>query len=407
MPVEIIMPKFGFTLETSEIVNWLKQEGDTVESGEPVCEVTTDKVNMEVEAPENGTLYKILYDAGSTVEVPSVIAYMLRPGEVAPDLLPDAAPAVSTSEPAAREAAPAAAPASTPSADVPASPIARRVAEDSAVDLSSIQGTGPKQRIMRRDVEQALQTPSSGKPAASPAARRMAAEAGLDLKQIAGSGPGGRVQGWDVADYLAASSAQPAAAPAPISHDGDRQIIRLEGMRRTIANRLQQSFQTAPHIFVEVEVDMGGIEAMRARLKNRDQKLSVTSVLVKACAAVLKDHPAVNATLENDEISMWSAANIGVAVALDDGLIVPVIQDAGSLSLREIQSTIGDLTQRARNNALRLDDVSGGTFTISNMGMMGVSRFTAIINPPQVAILAVGRTAQQFVPDENGQPVLR
>jgi pyruvate dehydrogenase E2 component (dihydrolipoamide acetyltransferase) len=184
-------------------------------------------------------------------------------------------------------------------------------------------------------------------------------------------------------------------------------VIKLEGMRRTIAARMQQSFQQAPHTFFEANIDTAGIDALRAKLKARGEKLSVTSIIVKACAWTLKRHPHLNATLIGDEITLWSDCNIGVAVALENGLIVPVVRRADEKSLQTIQNEIDDLAARARSNALKLNDLADGTFTVSNLGMYGIDRFTAIINPPQVAILAVGRAVRQFVPDDKGDPVAK
>ncbi|MEL6270442.1 MAG: dihydrolipoamide acetyltransferase family protein [Chloroflexota bacterium] len=177
-------------------------------------------------------------------------------------------------------------------------------------------------------------------------------------------------------------------------------------MRKRIAQRMQESFRDAPHIFFDATVDMRGILALRQRIKAQDEKLSVTSVIVKACAWTLMQHPMMNATFDGQSITVWDAAHVGVAVALDNGLIVPVVHNADKLSLRQIQQQITDLAGRARDGKLTPDDMQGGTFTVSNLGMFGVDRFTAIVNPPQVAIVAVGRTVEQFVPDENGNPVL-
>ncbi|PJF30847.1 MAG: 2-oxo acid dehydrogenase subunit E2 [Candidatus Thermofonsia Clade 1 bacterium] len=396
MPVPIIMPKFGFTLESCEIVQWLVREGDRVRSGDPLCEVTTDKVNMEVEATEDGIVHQILYKAGDVVPVTEVICYLLREDEVA------------------QAAAPV--PTSTAQSVPTATPLARRIAESNHLDLTAVQGSGRDGKITRRDVEQALD-----KVRATPAARRLAAEHGVDLAQIHGTGPRGRVQGTDVQAALTAHTVEVPQAPAkplgkrdtqpiappPISEPLDRRVVRLEGMRRTIAQRLQKSFQTAPHIFLEATAEMSAVAHLRSVLKARGAKLTVTALLIKACAWALGKHPALNATIEGDEISYWNTANIGMAVALDDGLIVPVIHSAERLSLQAIQQEVDRLAELARTGKLTLDQVSGGTFTISNMGMFGVDRFTAIINPPQVAILAVGRIVQQFVPDQEGKPVLK
>jgi len=408
MPVPIILPKFGFTLETADIVQWLKQDGDTVRAGDPICEVTTDKVNMEVEAPEEGTLFGLLYKMGDTVPVTEVIAYLLRPGEARPDRLPilagQADKASTQSKPEQIQL----------SQRMSISPLAQRVAEAANVDLRRIQGTGRNQRITRRDVESALTNPE-GKVRATPAARHLAEQNDVDLRQIDGTGPRGRVQVSDVQAVLSKQAAQESTVIDRTKHALSLQatppeaprIVKLEGMRRTIAIRLQKSFQTAPHIFFDAQIDTGGIDTLRVSLKERDEKLSVTTILVKACAWALFKHPWLNATIDGEEIALWPTANIGVAVALDEGLVVPVVHHAERLHLRDIQTAVDTLAERARSNTLHLNDMVDGTFTISNLGMYGVDRFTAIINPPQVAILAVGRIQQFFVPDENDQPVLR
>ncbi len=420
MPIPIILPKFGFTLETADIVQWLKHDGDSVRAGDPICEVTTDKVNMEVEAPEAGTLFGILYEAGATVPVTEVICYLLRPGEAKPENLPVRSTSAETSP---------AQPMTTPSSageksakDVSATPVAQRVAEAAHLDLSRVQGSGPGNRIMRKDVESALAQPP-GKVRATPAARHLADQTGVDLTTLAGSGPRGRIQAADVQavttrqTYIEPIYDTPAAAAVahdvPTTHSSDSTTtelprkVKLEGMRRTIATRLQKSFQTAPHIFFDAQIDMSGIERLRASLKARSEKLSVTAILVKACAGVLLRHPWLNATIDDETINLWPTANIGVAVALEAGLIVPVVPNAERLAMRAIQSKVDDLATRARANTLKISDMMDGTFTISNLGMYGVDRFTAIINPPQVGILAVGRSVRQFVPDADDQPVLR
>ncbi len=423
MPIPIILPKFGFTLETADIVQWLKQDGDRVRSGEPICEVTTDKVNMEVEAPEDGTLFSPLYEAGATVPVTEVIAYLLRPDEARPEQLPTSdrasfsAPLPQSVEGIVAALSPTA---RTGSDDIDATPVAQRVAEVTQVDLSRVRGSGPNNRIMRRDVESAVSSEDS-KVRATPAARHLAMQTGVNLASIAGSGPRGRVQAADVQAVV--QQPQPLTTSPHIERQNQEaefgvssvsdllndapKIVKLEGMRKTIATRLQKSFQTAPHIFFDAQVDTSGIDGLRTKLKARGEKLSVTSLLVKACAWALLRHPWLNSTLDAEEISLWPTVNVGVAVALDAGLIVPVVHHAERLSMHEIQTQVDDLANRARANKLGLGDLADGTFTISNLGMFGVDRFTAIINPPQVGILAVGRTQRLFVPDENDQPVLR
>ncbi|HLV33986.1 MAG TPA: dihydrolipoamide acetyltransferase family protein [Spirillospora sp.] len=386
MPVPVYLPRFDPSHKSSTILRWLVSEGAAVREGDPVCEVTSDKVDMEIEAPADGTLAGVQYPVGAEVPAATVIAYVLAEGESTADL----------PQPAA------AAPAKSGATDGSRiSPVARRIAEERQIALDTVTGTGPGGRITRRDVETALPAPP-GKVRATPAARRLAREFDVPLENISGSGPRGRVQGTDVqalVDQRQAAISQSGATTKP-------QVIKLEGMRRAIAARMQHSSQTAPHIFVEVQVDGSRIEQLRSAIKARGERLSVTALLVKACAWALQRHPRLNATLEDDVLSLWPKPHIGVAVALDDGLIVPVIHAAQAHSLRQTQTAVDDLAARARSGSLRPDDLAGGTFTISNLGMFAVDRFTAIINPPQVAILAAGRMARQFVPNEHDQPTL-
>ncbi len=416
MATAVILPKFGFTLESSRIVRWLVNEGDTVREGDPLCEVETDKVNMEVEATADGVVAGIQYPAGADVPVTNVICYILKPGESADAILaPEHASAVAAesaaSTPAPAQPSTSAAQKAANGVPINASPLAIRVAEEHGIDLASVQGSGAGGKITRADVEALIAAKDTPKIRATPAARRIAAENAVELSTVTGTGPKGRIQGTDVTAAVARKPAAvldmpsaPSSAPEPTP--GNR-VIKLEGMRRTIATRMQQSFQQAPHTFFEANIDTAGVDALRARLKARNEKLSVTSIIVKACAWTLKRHPYLNATLTGDEITLWSDCNIGVAVALENGLIVPVVHKVDGKSLQTIQTEIDDLAARARSNALRLNDLADGTFTVSNLGMYGIDRFTAIINPPQVAILAVGRAVRQFVPDEHGSPVAK
>lgn len=427
MAIPVILPKFGFTQETADLVQWLVKEGDTVRAGDPIAEVTTEKVNMEVEAPEDGTIYGFKYSAGVTLPVTEVICFLARPGEAVP-----------TGEAPTPVAAPESAQSAQANSVNTATPLAKRIAETSNVALESVQGSGRNGKIMRRDVE-ALMTPvatpdttpqiqpqQNGKVRATPAARALAAEHTIDLGAINGTGPSGRVQRADVENYVESRAQNQAMSvqadpvtvqseivPVDASMPALQQVqptvrqIPLEGVRKVIANRLQKSFQTAPHIFFDAAIDMTQAEALRSRYKARNQKLSLTAIIARACTWALRKHEYVNATLENEIISLHESVNLGVAVALDNGLIVPVIHRAESLDLPGLQSALDGQVEKAKANRLGMNDVSGGTFTISNLGMYGVDRFTAIINPPQVAILAVGRTVRQFVPDEAGNPVVR
>lgn len=425
MAKKVIMPRFGMTQEEGTIVNWIVEDGEYVERGDPLCEVTTDKVNMEVEAPGDGILAGIRYTAGDTVPVTEVIAYILAEGESLPE-------EKSKRKPSPKDSGVIMPPAEFPGDDkrIKATPVARRMATVEGLELDGIPGSGKEGTITRQDLEvflsgkpkEARLPPAQGDVRATPAARRLAREKHIDLGEIKGSGPGGRVQGWDVQDAvqqlahegeLASRSAQletekvtgiPLQGSLPV-------VLKLEGIRRTIAERMQASWQTIPHIAFSVDIDMGRVIAMReninARLSDELSPVSMTAVMVKACAAALRQHPRLNSYFRADKILLMQEVNIGVAVALEEGLIVPVVNQADLKPLIQIAQEISDLSQRARRGDLSPQDVVDGTFTLSNLGMFAVDHFTAIINPPQVAILAAGRIAKRFIPDEAGNPVWR
>lgn len=415
MAKEVIMPKFGFTQEDSQIVEWLVKEGDTVEAGDPLLEVTTDKVNMEVEAPASGILAGIRAAVGDTVPVTQIIAYILAPGEELPPEAAGNGAAAPSKAAQSQESAPAAVPTASPAA-VPTT-VAARFAAAKGVDISQVAGTGAGGRVTKQDVEAFLATHDqpadeiySGKVRATPAARRIARETGLDLIGVAGSGPRGRVQAMD-AEAAATAAPTFAAIVAPSATAGEPVRVPFTTMRRTIARTLQHSAQEAPHITFQADIDMTNLQALVARaneLRPADaEKVTLTAALARAVAWGLSRHPTINSHIGDDEILVWPTANLGIAVALDDGLIVPVVKDAGAKGIGQLSDEIRDLSRRARQGKLRPDDLADGTFSISNLGMMGIDRFTAIINPPQVGILAVGRARRQFVPDEQDQPVVR
>ncbi|MCK5318120.1 MAG: 2-oxo acid dehydrogenase subunit E2 [Anaerolineales bacterium] len=407
MAKAVIMPKFGMAQEEATIVEWLVKEGDFVENDDPIAEVTTDKVNMEVGAPAEGYIRGFRFQEGDTVPVTKVIAYILKEGEEPPTVDEDPIPTVEAErteptvkvEPALEE--------------VKASPVARRVADAQGVQLTQVAGSGRDGRITRADVERHLTT---GTPAAvvsdvagvraTPAARRVARERQLDLSLIPGSGPHGRVQEADAHAFQAAPR-----MPAPsYAVTGEPVLVPLEGMRKTIAERMQASAQNAPHISFTLNVDMSRVIAFRNSVNERlpagQTKVSMTALIVKLTAWALRRHPFMNAYMRDDGVLLLPNVNIGVAVALESGLIVPVVRDADQKGLHQIATDVDDISQRARTGQLLPDDVAYGSFTVSNLGMFGIDQFTAIINPPQVGILAVGRTAETFVPDEQGQPLL-
>ena len=391
MPVPVINPKLEMAQEAATVVEWLKREGERVEKGEPLLTVETDKVTVEVESPASGVLAGVRAVPGQVVPVTEVIAYILQPGEELSE---------SASQQIGRLAD-----LPLPLSSAPATPVAQRLAAAAGVDLSAVQGTGLGGRVTKVDV-MAAAAPPPGKVRATPAARRSAREQEVDLQTIAGSGPRGRVQAADVATVALTPG------PSPQIGRGETVVVPLAGMRRTIAERMTASYREAPHITFTVRVDMSGFERVRAQFNARAEaagvpRASVTALIVKAVAWALKRHPYLNSTLRGEEIHLLPEVNVGVAVALEEGLIVPVVREADRKGVAEITAGVHDLTVRAREGQLGPADVAGGTFTVSNLGPFGIEQFTAIINPPQAAILAVGATQPEPVVDEEGQVVVR
>ncbi len=392
MATPVKMPKVDMDQETGTVVEWLKQEGQPVEQGEVILTIETDKVSIGVEAPATGVLQNITARPGDVVPIATVIASILDPGEAAPGLdRPPEPPDRSTSS----KAAPGAIPASSN-----ATPVARKMAAASGLDLAALTGSGVRGKVTKLDVQSALSGEEtvpyvSGKPYATPAARRTARESGVDLTTLSGSGPGGRIQADDV---RAAASAQP---------EVQAEIIPLQGIRRTIAERMTSSYQSAPHINLTVRVDLTRFDQARAELNEHAEAvkgahISATAMIVKAVARALTQHPMLNSSLRGNEIHLRREINIGVAVAIEGGLIVPVVHNADHKGLALIAAELEDLRERARLGSLTLADVSDGTFTLSNLGPFGIEQFTAIINPPQAAILAVGAAQPEVVPGEAG-----
>ena len=371
---------------SATVVEWLKNEGDFVKIDDAVLVVETEKVATEVTAPASGILAGIRVVQGDEVPVTEVIAYILAEDETVADI-----PKVET----------ATIERSAPAGELPhlaTTPIAARMARELGIDLGEIKTTGD--RITKADIirHAAAVQPSEagGRIAATPAARRLARELGLELDQITGRGPRGRVQEADVSSFGQVTGTR------LLVDDREYTIKSLTSMRRTIAERMQTSFQTAPHITLSIDVDVQQFERERARINairnQRDDKaISMTAALVFVTARVLSDHPFVNASYLDDQIYLWKDVNIGVATAVEEGLVVPVIHQAGELSIDEINRMLRDLVDRARSGKLSLSDVRGGSFTISNLGMFGIHRFQAIINPPESAILAIGSIVRKPV----------
>lgn len=395
------MPKFDMDQEKATIISWSKKEGEFIKFDETALVVETEKVAIDVAAPATGTLAGVLFKDGDVVPVTTVIAYILKEGETLADL-PKTASASPTplSKPEIASASPQ--PAIAPQAiSVNATPIAVRMAKEEEIDLSKVPSTGD--RITREDVERFIANQKkTGRVTipATPAARHVARENGVALETVAGSGPRGRVQSADVlaavkATPEAAPPAETAPAPATMVNGREAEIVPLTSIRRTIAERMQQSFQEAPHIALTVDVDMTEAEKARKRFNLQAEKLghpriSVTALLIKVAAWALVRNPFINASFNGDSISLWKVVHIGVATAAPQGLVVPVLKNAHQMGVNEINMRLGELADKARTNKLKLEDVQGGTFTISNLGMFGIRQFRAVINPPESAILAVG-----------------
>jgi len=365
MPIDLKLPRLGQGMESGVIVRWLKSEGDAVKKGEPLYELDTDKVTQEVEAEVDGRLVQIVVPEGE-IEVGATVAIIESDGAAEPADAASARESVETGvpeepEPVAEVKSPGEEPAGTSSprppegraqaARVKASPLARRIARERGVELESLQGTGPEGRILAEDVERA-----------------------------AAAGP---------------------PSPAPVAMpQAEVEVVQLSSVRKTIARRLTEAW-TAPVFQLGISADMSEALALREKLVERlaegDVKPTVNDVLVKLSAVALMRHAPVNATFSGEEIQRHPNAHVGIAVAAPQGLVVPVIRGAERLTVQEIAQVRADLVGRARDNKLKLPDLEGGTFTISNLGMFGVETFTAVLNPPQVAILAVGAVKDEAV----------
>jgi pyruvate dehydrogenase E2 component (dihydrolipoamide acetyltransferase) len=369
MASRVVMPKLSDTMEEGKILRWLKQEGDRVETGQTLAEVETDKATVEMEAYTNGVIRKIVAAPGDTVKIGALIAVIGTPDEDVSSLLAAALPGDKPSSPSA---------AAPDLAARPASPAATaRPAQPPAVTQDVSPG-----RALR----------------ASPLALRMAAESGINLGALQGTGPQGRVIKRDIEAALAAS-AKPEAAALPAQPVGEVQEFELSSMRRTIAKRLVQSKAPVPHFYLTVDAAVDRLwEAYRA-LREESYPVSLNDVIIKAAASALRRHPEMNASFAGDRVKQYSHIHIGVAVAIDDGLITPVIRDADTKSLADIAAEAKALAERARSRRLQPNEYTGATFSISNLGMMGIEEFSAIINPPEAAILAVGAVREVPVVD--------
>lgn len=383
MPAQVLMPKLGLTATEGTVVRWLKAEGEMVARGEPLVEVITEKVSFIVESPATGILLKILAGENQVVPFSTPIGVIGEDGEEPRDIaVPES---VAESGKAVNDR-------------IMASPAAKRRAGELGVDLPLVRGTGPGGRIVVEDVEKAARAQEVVKvPRATPLAKKLALEHNMSIGDISGTGQGGKITRDDILNRLAETkmTPQPEYTLAPFS-----------GMRRTIADRMSASAHTTAAVTITTEVDMERAVAFRRELlpvieKKAGVRLTYNDILIKAAAVSLSMHPEINSSLAEDGIKLHRNINIGMAVALPAGLIVPVIRNADRKSLAEIARETKDLASRAKESKLRVDDLTGGTFTVSNLGAYGIDVFTPVINLPEAAILGVGRIREKVVPVEG------
>ena len=372
MAFEIKMPQLGLTMEEGTVAQWLKQEGDTVAKGDVLLEITTDKLTSEIESEADGVLLKIVAKEGEDVPVKGLLGYIGEAGETVGDAAPAAAPAAA----AAPAEVPVAAPAPAPAA----------------------KADGSRIRI-------------------SPLARKTAAKLGVDYQNLAGSGPSGRIVQKDILAAAEAAKQQPApvaeapaAAPAPAAKSGELElmdgdeVVKLAGMRKVVAERMAKSAREIPTVTQNVKIDVTKLVAFRKQINETSgQKFSMNDFILKAVANALRANPHILVSIDGNQIIKRAHVNLGMAVALDDGLIVPVIRDADKLSLSQISATAKDLAVRARENKLAMDEYKGSTFTVSNLGMFGVETFDPIINQPDAGILGVCAVQDELDMDEEGK----
>ena len=396
MPIEILMPALSPTMEEGTLAKWLVKEGDTVSAGDLLAEIETDKATMEFEAVDEGVIGKLLVAAGTEgVKVNTAIAVLLEDGESASDTpAPKAAPAAVAPEAPKADAAAVAAPSGGPAKAAPAatgarvfaSPLARRIAADKGVDLTTIAGSGPHGRIVKADVEGASAAPKAAAPAPSTAAAAAPAKAAPAAAMATGPSTEAVLKMYEGRAY---------------------EEIKLDGMRKTIAGRLTEAKQTIPHFYLRRDIKLDALMAFRAKLNKtleaRGVKLSVNDFIIKACALALQQVPDANSVWAGDRTLKLKPSDVAVAVAIEGGLFTPVLKDAEMKSLSALSAEMKDLAARARSRKLAPHEYQGGTFAISNLGMFGIDNFDAVINPPHGAILAVGAGVKKPVVGADGE----
>lgn len=414
MATEVILPKVDMVMETGTFLEWLKQEGESVKKGEPLFVISTDKAAMEIESPATGILSGLNAKRDDVIPVTTTLAYILEPGELS---LPAAKPLRdSAADTSPVPNAPPPIPSPIPGEGergFPRSPEGRGARAEGRAEVAGPSTALRSAQDGHPERSDTLSVERNRKARATPVARRMAAELGLDLASLTGRGPGGRVHKLDVLEAAARqttkpesgmSGSGPAAPPlatpnVPLPDARRKQVIPLAGPRKIIAERMAYSASVAPHITLSLNVDMSEATRMRSRIQTQLDKtgyrLSFTAIIARAVAAALTRHPFMNASLAGDSIILWQDVHLGIATSLEDYLIVPVIRQAQDKNLEQIVTALGDMLERARARRLTPAEITGSTFTISNLGMFGIESFTAIINPPESAILAVGKIVDQ------------
>jgi pyruvate dehydrogenase E2 component (dihydrolipoamide acetyltransferase) len=383
MPIIIDMPKLSDTMTEGTLVKWIKKVGDTVTAGDILAEIETDKATMEMEAFDDGTLSELFVEEGQVVEVGNKLALLLEPGEKAG--APSGKPAEKTEK----------------------------------ADVKSQKTVEPEKTTATEETaaEKPPEAEEGGRIKASPLARKIAAEAGVDIKQLTGTGPGGRIVRDDVlaaeksGSKAPAKPAPPAARPQPVQAAAEDKRVLLSGMRKTIASRLLESKTTIPHFYLQAEIDADGIVNLRKQINTSQEaaglpKITVNDFILKATAVASARVPAANAAFDGDAILQFADVQLACAVAVDEGLVTPVLRKAQTKSLTQISAEVKDLAGRARSKKLKPEEYQGGTITVSNLGGFGVEQFFAIINPPQAVIVSVGSIVKKPVVNAAGQIVV-
>jgi len=419
MAVEVVIPALGLTVEKGTILKWMKKEGDAVSKGESIYEVEADKVTTEVESPASGVLKKILIFEGVEVPILTPVAIIgdekeVLPGKYVFEAVAAPEEKIETAAPRVREAAVLV---TSGPKEIKAPPAARMLAREKGLDLALIRGSGPEGMILLKDVQSfaAGSAYAGTRVLATPTARKLAEREGIPISAVTGTGLSGRVMKADVMEAKAAprpAEARPKPSEIrPVSKYRLGQVIPMNSMRKVIAKRMSQSKFTAPHIYFFNDVEMDKLVSLREEVvadfeKNEGVRISMNDLIIKAVALTLRDYPLVNAMVSGDEIRIFPEINVGLAVAMEDGLIVPAIPRADELGLGEIARVRADLVERARQGKLTMDEMERGTFTISSLAQFDITFFTAILNPPQSGILTLGKMEEVPVV-RGGQVVVR